>query len=276
MKSLTNSDPYPDTLNLKGLNVEGSISSGNLVSTSIISTTLNTNFLTTSTVDATSISTQALNLPATGNILFGFSPFNYARGSWTPVFQTYRGFRTGTLVKENWAGQYNTVTKGYFTKVGTEVKVWFSVSCQFDGHQNDLLFAPRYPIITNLPYTCSNDTSGFNLEYAELMAKSQFPNNYAGPVPAPLATTFEGAYRGELYEQGSLFTPQIPPVYDPSGLDTVVSDGKTITIECLQAQRIPLVAEWSKDGTVNNGPVLALTNGYTASFTGTMTYYTDE
>jgi len=291
MKNISNSDPYPDILNLKGLNVEGSISAGNIVSDSLIATTstidtidsttlntltLNSTFINTSTVDASSISAIGISLPAVGNILFGFSPFNYARGNWTPVFQTYRGFRTGTLVKENWNGQYNTQTNGYYTKAGTEVRIWFFVTCQFNGFQNDLLYAPRFPIITNLPYDCINTVGGFDLTYAEPTSKSQFPNNYAGPVPAPLATTFEGVYRTELLESGLLFTPQIPPLYDPSGLDTIVSDGKTLTITCLQSQRIPLVAEWAKDGTVNNGPVLATGSGYTASFAGTMTYYTSQ
>ena len=108
------------------------------------------------------------------------------------------------------------------------------------------------------------------------MAKSVFPDNYAGPIPVPLVTTFEGVYRASLFEQGTLFTPQIPPFYDPSGLDTIISDGKTITIICLQASRIPTVADWAKDGTVTNAPVLATGSGYTAAFTGTMNYFTDE
>lgn len=272
MKNLGNSETDPFNLN-----VVNTLEVGNdlIVDDSIATNTLTTNALTTNTVSTNTITSTTLN---TQNLILNGEVLSISEGDWTPVFQTYRGFRTppGILVKENWKDQYNNVTRGTYFKIGRSVTIWFYVACTVDGFQNDVLFAPRYPIVTNLPYRCSDPSTVITLNFQAPCSVSSYPDNYVGSFPVPLVVTYEGGYSVQLGEIGSTFVPQIPPFYDPSGLDTAVLDGKTIVFECQQASRIPAVADWSKDGTVTNAPILATGTGYNLSFTAAVTYFTDE
>lgn len=228
-------------------------------------------------IENTPLNITADSINAKSLIVNG-EPVQISEGDWTPIFHTYRGFRTppGILVKENWKDQYNTITRGTYFKIGRSVTIWFSVQCTIDGFQNDVLYAPRYPIVSNLPFRCSDPSTEIVLVFKGNCTDVSYPDNYAGSVPVPLVVTYEGNYAAKLGEVGSIFVPQIPPFYDPSGLDTAVLDGKTVVFECGQAQRIPTIDDWTKDGTVTNAPILATGTGYELSFTSSITYFTDE
>lgn len=268
MKNISNSPPFnlDVTNNLtvgNDLEVKNTIAASTIGATTVNATNLNSQSLTTNTINAQSI-------------LLNGTPLLFSAGSWTPLFKVFRGFRDGSpLVKESWNGVYDNITAGTYTKVGKAVTIWFSVKCSFSGFQNDVLFAPKYPIVDNLPFRCNDPSTQLNLVFEADCSNVQYPNNYIGAFPVPLVTTYEGNYSLKLSELGTTFIPQIPPFYDPSGLDTAVLDGKTIIFECRQASSIPAVADWTKEGTVTNAPVLALGN-YTIAFTGSVTYFTDE
>lgn len=267
MKTLINSASYPDPLILKNLVVDGTIQTNSVLASGSSSfVNLSTTTITSNTTTTNTLNAQAINL--------GGSPLAL-QSTWTPIFQTLRGDRAGNLFYENWNDQFDTSTAGVYTKVGKAVTAWFSCKCSFNGFRNDVLWAPRYPIVRNLPFRCNDPSIAINLEYETIVSNVAFPDNYVGPIPIPLVTTYEGSYTARLVETGTVFVPRIPPLYDTSGLDTIVLDGKTITFECIQASRIPTIADWTKEGTVTNAPVLALGN-YTISFTSSLTYFTDE
>lgn len=173
-----------------------------------------------------------------------------------------------------------------YTRVGSSVTLWFTAKCSFNGFNNDAIFAPRYPIIRNLPFRCYNPDTEVQLEFEFFAFNISYPNNVTLPQ-IPFLVTNDGEYTCILYEKDKLFTPRLPPDYNTSGLDTIIMDGKTIFFECVQSQitvpnvpappapiEIPEV-RWTREGTVTNLQVLS-TGSYTISFTGSLSYFTDE
>lgn len=321
MKNILNAEPYPDTLNLKGLVVDGNISAGNvsagtiqtisisssgsstlgnlevinllttnvLAATTIFADTLTSPTINSTTVTATNvnsnnaniplITTQAINLPTLGSINFGINPFTYRRGTWNPVPRTLRLLGLGpTLEVRDWSTAggpvVNSLLNGYFVKCGFQVTVFFETETNFWGSGNDSL-TYRTPIIQGLPFKCISEGTPINVRMSGVMDDVDFPNGYAGGIAAPLAVVMDGSFVATIPEEGFLFTTRTPPFYVNQG--QWVADGYTITISCAQSQFTLLggVAWSGLEGTLYNANVLALSQ-YTARFTGSVTYFTDE
>ncbi|MES2875525.1 MAG: hypothetical protein V4708_17505 [Bacteroidota bacterium] len=244
--------------------------------TTVNATTVNTTNLAVPTINTTTLNTTTNNSTTvnTNNLVIDGANLDYQFGTWTPLVQSLKPGGGDILHMENWKDQYNNLGEGYYVKIGKVVTVWFEASAQFGGFQNDFVYFPRYPVVTGLPFKCYVAGTSIDLDFVGAMSAASFPNGYVGPIPFPAAITMNGGYKPILYEEGYTFTPQIAPLFiPPSALWT--ADGYTIVFSCMQGQSIPLVAEWSLEGTPYNFNVV-VSGSYTASFKGNITYFTDE
>lgn len=269
MKSLTNADQYPDTLNIAGLNVQGSISAGNIVSNTVVADTT-----TSTTVDSDLISTNSLILPANGSINFGLNPFTYTQGTWTPLQSTLKIIGLGPASENvDWDSPRNVTSYGYYIKLGGLVTVYFETSVTFDGLNNDNL-SFRTPVIQGLPFRSKTPTAN-DLAMGGVV-EAVFPNGYVLGLAAPLAVTMDGGFQSQVLEQGATFTSREPPAYNNP--ITWVNDGYTIFLSCAQSQFTLLggIGWTGLEGNVYNANIIFTGTNYVSSFKGSLTYFTDE
>jgi len=219
----------------------------------------------------TSLTTPLIN--------FGSFPFTYSRGVWTPVMRTLRqiGLAPPILEVRDWATSGGPVevlaNNGYYTKIGSQVTVFYEVATRFWGNQNDSL-TYRTPIIQGLPFKCSTSGTPINVRMTGVM-DAEFPNGYFGGIAAPLAVTMDGGFTATVLEDGYLFDTRTPPFYVNSA--TWTADGYTMTISCAQSQYTLFggIAWSGLQGNLYNANIL-VGSQYTARFVGSVTYFTDE
>jgi len=230
-------------------------------------------------VDGASTFNTSLTTPL---INFGSFPFTYSRGVWTPVMRTLRGIGLAVdLEVIDWAAVEGPVeiltNNGYYTKIGSQVTVFYEVVTRFWGNGNDS-FAYRTPIIQGLPFKCSTSGTPIKVRMAGVMDDAGFPNGYILGLPVPFLVTMDGGYTATVLEEGYVFETKAPPFYVNN--KTWTADGYTMTINCAQSQYIVTLSGvtvlWSGlEGNLYNANVL-LGSQYTARFVGSVTYFTDE
>lgn len=275
MKHTSNTESNSTPFNLTVLNIlnvptinTSTLSSSTITNNTITSVTTNTTTLNATTINASTI--NATNFSTT-TLQAGNTPFTYDQGTFTPKVQCLRA-TDGVLLKEDWANPIYQVGNGYYIKIGAWVNVWFSARVDFNVHDNDPLSqGNRFPVITDLPFRCNSPTTNPDLQGGGVITEVEFPNGYAGPVPGPASITMNGNYTVRIYETGSTFFPVVQPV--PVETEAWISDGITLVVNCDQTQW-GLGPVWELEGTAYNANVTL--GNYTASFTGSITYFTDE
>ena len=245
-------------------------SSKNLVS--IPNTGTGNNVLQVSPTFNTSITTPLIN--------FGSFPFAYSKGVWTPVMRNLRktNLFSAALEVKDWATNEGPaeilVNNGYYTKIGSQVTVFYEVATRFWGNGNDF-FTYQTTIIQGLPFKCSTPGTPIYVRMTGGMDEAGFPNGYALGLPIPLAVTMDGGFSATVLEEGYPFETSTPPLYVDSS--TWTADGYTMTINCSQSQFTLIEGlAWSGlEGNLYNANIL-VGSQYTARFVGSVTYFTDE
>jgi len=247
MKNISNSEPYPDTINLLGLNVAGSISAGNLV--------------------APTITTDRIN--------FGPYPFTYSTGTWTPTQSTLKIIGLGpACVNVDWNLPRNVTSFGSYVKLGNLVTVYFETSVTFDGLNNDYL-SYRTPVIQGLPFRCKTPATQIEMLGVVDADIGEWDGRGFAGTSIPGSVVMDGSFTSKVLETGALFTSRTPPSYvDPI---TWPSDGRTIFLSCAQTLVGVVGYDWAgMDGNVYNTNVSVLFSNYVSTFKGSLTYFTDE